>query len=76
MRLFLLPPIFGKCQPNQYHSWHLVTGCPNARAGVKIAKKKETLGATQILTPVTTAGVALVVVPILVGKARGAIQDR
>ncbi len=45
-------------------------GCPNARAGVKIVKKK----ANQILTPpqtlITTSGVAIgvaLVVPILVG---------
>ncbi len=52
---------------------HLVMGCPDARAGVKIVIKK-TPRATQILTPpsliITSSGIAIgvaLVIPILAG---------
>ncbi len=73
------PPLYSRCGLRRCRgrgsqlislSVHLVMGSPNARAGVKMAKKKplEQHRATQSL--ITTSGIAVglaLVVPILVG---------
>ena len=63
--------------PTNIASMHLVMGCPNTSAGIKIVEKEplEQPRGTQISTPslITTSGVAIavaLVVPILVGLLR------
>ncbi len=73
----LVPKIVSTTRKIQYNptntaSVNLVMGCPNARTGVRIVKKRH-LRATPIstLSLITPSGVAVValVVPILVGKS-------